>query len=116
MSINVCISPSKGLDYLNGGGALWIYLNWALGLRALGCQVIWMEGVAPSAPAGEVRARVATLKEYLEPQGLAACVALLVRRRAAARRVGRTGPRTVGSPNSTRRSLSRLIREGTCRV
>lgn len=76
MSINVCISPSKGLDYLNGGGALWIYLNWALGLRALGCQVIWLEGVASHAPAGEVRARVATLKEYLGPHGLAGHVAL----------------------------------------
>lgn len=76
MSVNVCISPSKGLDYLNGGGALWIYLNWALGLRALGCRVIWMEGVSSHAPAGEVRAGVATLKGYLEPHGLAGGVAL----------------------------------------
>ncbi len=32
------------LSYPQGGGHMWVYLNWALGLRALGCRVIWLEG------------------------------------------------------------------------
>jgi aminoglycoside phosphotransferase (APT) family kinase protein len=43
-----------------------LYLNWALGLRALGCQVIWLERVVPSHPAHEVKARIAALKSHLE--------------------------------------------------
>ena len=50
MSITVCIAPVKTLEYPEGGGHLWEYLNWALGLRALGCQVIWLEGVAQVLP------------------------------------------------------------------
>lgn len=70
MSITVWLTAMT-LDYLEGGGHFWVYLNWALGLRALGCQVIWLEGVVPSAPAHEVQARVAALKSRLERYGLA---------------------------------------------
>ncbi|MGE5617620.1 MAG: hypothetical protein ACM3UX_01650, partial [Candidatus Woesearchaeota archaeon] len=31
------------LGYPTGAGHLWAYLNWALGLRAAGCEVTWME-------------------------------------------------------------------------
>jgi hypothetical protein len=58
------------------GGHLWVYLNWALGLRALGCRVIWMETVFPDHPAREVRPYVDALKSRLERYGLAQCVAL----------------------------------------
>ncbi len=37
MTITVCLY-AKTLYYPTGGGHLWIYLNWALGLRALGCE------------------------------------------------------------------------------
>jgi hypothetical protein len=43
MSVTVCLSPTKTLNYPQGGGNLWVFLNWALGLRALGCEVIWLE-------------------------------------------------------------------------
>jgi hypothetical protein len=55
---------------------MWAYLNWALGLRALGCQVIWLETVVPNLPAHEMREDVAVLKSYLETYGLAEYVAL----------------------------------------
>jgi hypothetical protein len=66
------------LRYTTGGGNLWVYLNWALGLRSLGCQVIWLETVAPNYhyPTHEVRADVAALKSHLKSYGLAECVAL----------------------------------------
>jgi hypothetical protein len=76
MSITVCLAPVRTLEYTKGGGHLWEYLNWALGLRALGCQVIWLEGVAPSTPAGELRANVTALKLRLERYGLVNCLAL----------------------------------------
>ena len=40
MSVTVCLSTKKTLSYPQGGGHLWVFLNWALGLRALGCEVI----------------------------------------------------------------------------
>ena len=33
------------LSYPQGGGHMWVYLNWALGLRDAGCDVVWLEGV-----------------------------------------------------------------------
>jgi hypothetical protein len=76
MSITVCIAPSNTLDYPLGGGHLWAYLNWALGLRSLGCNVLWLEGIAPSAPADLTLANITTLKNRLERYGFVNCLAL----------------------------------------
>lgn len=75
MTITVCLY-AKTLYYPAGSGHLWVYLNWALGLRALGCQVIWLEEVYPWTPAHELQAYVAALKSHLERYGLAEWVAL----------------------------------------
>src|SRR5207247_10497747 len=45
MSTTVCMVPAPTIGYPRGGGHLWEYLNWALALRAIGCRVIWLEGV-----------------------------------------------------------------------
>ena len=45
MSLTVCLAPANTVGYPQGGGHLWVYLNWALALRAAGCRVIWLEGV-----------------------------------------------------------------------
>ena len=98
MSATVCLSTNTSLSYPQGGGHLWVFLNWALGLRALGCEVIWLEtvsnqesvaalnrrrGLEPDALverasdlADEVQANVATLKRRLERYGLAERLAL----------------------------------------
>jgi hypothetical protein len=76
MSITVCIAPAKTLAYPKGGGHLWEYLNWALGLRALGCQVIWLETITPPTSTDTVRANVTALKLHLERYGLVNCLAL----------------------------------------
>jgi hypothetical protein len=76
MSLTVCLRPTKTLDYLNGGGHLWFFLNWALGLVACGCRVIWLETVRPRMPAEELPGRAATLRSYLEPFGLSESLAL----------------------------------------
>jgi hypothetical protein len=101
MSITVCLSTNQTLNYPQGGGHLWVYLNWALGLRALGCEVIWLETLSneesvralnrrhrlerdsraecPSDLVHEVQANVATLKRRLKPYGLAERLALYAR-------------------------------------
>ena len=42
MAPSVCIGAST-LNYPHGGGLRWLYLNWALGFAALGCDVFWLE-------------------------------------------------------------------------
>jgi hypothetical protein len=76
MSITVCIAPVRTLEYPEGGGHLWEYLNWALGLRSVGCKVVWLEAVAANSPAAELRAKVSALKLRLERYDLVNCLAL----------------------------------------
>lgn len=74
-STTVCLA-AKTLHYQRGGGHLWVYLNWALGLKANGCQVTWLEAVMPDMNADDLGANVETLRRFLEPYGLADSVAL----------------------------------------
>jgi hypothetical protein len=78
MSHTVCL-VANSFPYLDGGGHLWVYLNWALGLRALGSRVIWLEAVRPDTSPDALRESVATLKSRLQRYGLAECVALCSR-------------------------------------
>jgi hypothetical protein len=65
------------LRYPQGGGHRWAYLNWALGLRCLGCQVVWLERVqSKNASRGKLRELLAALRSALEPFGLAHRIAL----------------------------------------
>jgi hypothetical protein len=64
------------LCYPEGGGHLWFYLNWALGLRALGCNVVWLEPADTDIPVDRVRKLIVTLKHHLEPYGLADSIAV----------------------------------------
>jgi hypothetical protein len=64
------------LDFPRGGGHLWAYLNWALGLKAVGCEVVWVEPVDAGWDAEAVRTRLAGLRRRLEPYGLADSIAL----------------------------------------
>jgi hypothetical protein len=77
MSDTVCL-VANCIGYPEGGGHLWVYLNWALGLRSLGCRVLWMErvggpnGIRPE----QAPTQVAALKNRLAAYGLAEAVAL----------------------------------------
>jgi hypothetical protein len=46
---------ARTIDHLNLGGHFWFHLNWALGLRALGCEVVWLEPVHPDVPADDIK-------------------------------------------------------------
>jgi hypothetical protein len=75
VSTTVCL-VANALRYVEGGGHLWAYLNWALGLRDLGCQVVWLEAVRPGTSPDALRESVAALKDRLRRYGLADSVAL----------------------------------------
>ncbi len=87
MTTTVCLVPAPTIGYPRGGGHLWEYLNWALALRAIGCRVIWLEGVdlddGDNSTARRRRWRgadprecVAILKARLESYGLVDTLAL----------------------------------------
>ena len=40
---SVVISPYRATKYLDRGGNFWVYLQYALGLQAIGCDVHWLE-------------------------------------------------------------------------
>jgi hypothetical protein len=69
MSITVCLTANT-LAYPGAGGHLWVYLNWALGLRAVGCEVIWLEGLPARTKPKELPELVRELKTRLKRYGL----------------------------------------------
>src|SRR5436189_3125823 len=48
-----------------GGGHFWVFLNWALALRALGCRVYWFEKVSARRPLEHLQAEVSLLSQRL---------------------------------------------------
>jgi len=44
----VVISVYKVASFPDGGGHFWVYLQYALGLRRLGCEVYWLEQLRPA--------------------------------------------------------------------
>src|SRR5438445_318388 len=49
----VVISPFKTTKFLDRGGNLWVYLQYALGLQAIGCDVHWLELLEEPGPGWE---------------------------------------------------------------
>jgi hypothetical protein len=77
MRLTVCLAPANTVAYPHGGGNLWVYLHWALGLRALGCRVIWLEVLDPGRPLQATKGNIAALRERLDRYGLAESLALV---------------------------------------
>ena len=75
MPLTICLNANT-LAYPTGGGHRWVYLNWAMGLRANGCRVIWMEGAAPAWGAVRTRELTTILKDQLRPYGFADSLAV----------------------------------------
>jgi hypothetical protein len=67
------------LTYPQAGGHLWVFLNWALGLRALGCRVVWLEPCDPDLSVAQLQAFLAVLRGRLRPYGLEGAIALCSR-------------------------------------
>lgn len=69
MKITICLSAST-LNYPQGAGHLWVYLNWALGFLSNGCRVIWLENVPKGIEEDKLQANVDVLKTKLSAFGL----------------------------------------------
>jgi hypothetical protein len=78
VSLTVWFGADTG-DFPEGGGYLWAYMSWALGLHALGCRVVWLEPFDPDAADTEVEAFVRRLRVRLQPYGLAEEIAVCPR-------------------------------------
>src|SRR5260370_7837065 len=71
MSVTVWLSANT-LHCPQGGGHMCVFLNWALGLRELGCEVVWLEGTVKGGwtpGLGEISQRFDELKARLAPYG-----------------------------------------------
>jgi hypothetical protein len=75
MTTTVCLL-ARTLNTPTAGGHTWVYLNWALGLRSLGCSVVWLEVVSPTHDPISIQKKVCLLKNRLAPFGLDKLVAL----------------------------------------
>lgn len=75
MTTTVCVC-AKTLDFPSGGGHRWVYINWALGLRACGMKVIWLESINESRPQEELQTSLEALRCHLGPYGFSDSIAL----------------------------------------
>ena len=67
----VVISPCNVVNFLNGGGGhFWVYMQYALGLRLLGCDVYWFEQVRATENADHDSALVKQFLSLMERYGL----------------------------------------------
>ena len=78
MPRTLCIGAYT-LRYIEGGAYMWAFLHWALGLRALGFHVIWLDSVLEETPETEVARRVQELKSRLASYDMATDVAVVRR-------------------------------------
>src|SRR5262245_31526108 len=66
----VVISAYNVAAFPEGGGHFWVYLQYVLGLRQLGCDVYWLEGFRRKGRTEQEAAAVATFAERTRAFGL----------------------------------------------
>ena len=76
MSRDICVLADT-LGFMSGGGHFWVFLNWALGLKANGCRVHWLEPVPHGVGMEELDRRVQLLRARLQRHGLSEAVAIV---------------------------------------
>jgi hypothetical protein len=76
MPTTVCLGV-KTLHHMAAGGHFWAYLNWALGLKANGCTVIWAEEHDEFYPAAQLTDDIARLRQRLTAYGLGEHIAMI---------------------------------------
>src|SRR5438046_2104250 len=74
----VVIAPSNVAAFPEGGGHFWVYLQYVLGLRQLGCDVYWLEAFRTKGRAERETAALATFRARMEQHGLGGKVILYV--------------------------------------
>lgn len=74
----VVISPSNVANFPDGGGHFWVYMQYAQGLRQLGCEVFWLERFRSGRDPRRDAAALSTFFERMEAYGLRDHVLLYV--------------------------------------
>src|SRR5947208_8610567 len=66
----VVISAFNVASFPEGGGHFWVYLQYALGLRLLGCEVYWLEGFRTEGGGDREAVALATYRARMRRYGL----------------------------------------------
>jgi len=66
----VVIAAYNVAGFPEGGGHFWVYLQYVLGLRELGCEVYWLEAFRTKGRAEQEAAALATFRARMERYGL----------------------------------------------
>jgi hypothetical protein len=66
----VVLAAYNTAAFPEGGGHFWVYLQYALGLRQLGCDVYWLEAFRTKGRAEQEAAALATFRERMRRYGL----------------------------------------------
>ncbi len=66
----VVISAYDVVNYPQGGGHFWVYLQYVLGLRLLGHDVYWLEAFRTKGPEEQEAAALATFQARMQQYGL----------------------------------------------
>ena len=74
--MKVAFCPDVTMSYPEGAGHLWAYLSWALALRDLGAEVVWLEAVLPESDPVELSALASDHLDRLSNLGLETEIAL----------------------------------------
>src|SRR6266516_88210 len=72
----VVLSAFNVANFPDGGGHFWVYLQYVLGLRQLGCDVYWLEGFRTNGRTKREAAALATFRARTEAYGLGGKLAL----------------------------------------
>lgn len=65
----IVISPSNVVSYPEGGGHFWVFMQYAQGLRRLGCEVYWLEHLPSSGSREQDAQLLATFREQMARYG-----------------------------------------------
>jgi hypothetical protein len=66
----VVLSPCNVANFPEGGGHFWVYMQYAQGLRRLGCDVYWLERFEGSGDPGRDTPRLSAFFERMQRYGL----------------------------------------------
>src|SRR5437667_9995131 len=79
----VVLAAYNTAGFAEGGGHFWVYLQYALGLRQLGCDVYWLEGFRTKGRLEREAAALDTFRARMEQYGLGGKFILYLTRSAA---------------------------------
>jgi hypothetical protein len=66
----VVLSPSNVANFVEGGGHFWVYMQYVHGLRALGCEVYWLERFRRGDDSAHDAAVLSTFFRQMERYGM----------------------------------------------